>query len=981
MILKKRHHGFIYVCIAILASALLLPAKPEVDAALVKDLVWRNIGPANMGGRIADIQALDSNFRFVIVASASGGVWKSVNAGTTWTPIFDHYGTASIGSIAVFQKNPDIIWVGTGESNVRNSVGWGDGIYKSVDGGETFKNMGLRESNHIARIVLHPMDPDIAYAAAQGHLWGNTGKRGLFKTTDGGVTWEKLAGGLPEDGKTGCTDIQMDPNDPAVLYCAFWQRLRRPYRFDSGGPNGGIFKSGDGGRTWEKLTRGLPNGDIGRIGLAVYRKNPKIVMAIVEHGFHPTQRSKGYTDMEKKGSGIYRSDDGGETWGYVNRYNNRPFYYSHIYINPSDDQRVYAMGTNVQISLDGGKTFKSGMSGIAGDFHCMWIDPENKDRFYVCNDKGVSLTHDHGEHFNFFDNFCVSQVYEVSMDLRDPYFVYAGLQDNGIWGGPSNSRDYNGILNDHWFKFHSGDGFYTAVNPEDWTTVYSESQRGRLRRNHALFRQQSAIITPSARNTYNWKEKIPRGMDPKHPVVRMNWNTPFILSHHNPQTLYYGANYLFKSIDKGNHWTVISPDLSTNDPVMTNRESGGLTRDVTGAETHCTVVTLSESPLIPGLIWAGTDDGNIQLTRNDGQDWADVRGRVPGVPKGIWISRVEASHFTEGTCYAAFDGHRSDVFKPFVFKTEDFGKTWNDITGNLPESTCVYVIREDARNKNLLFAGTESGVFVSLSGGGRWIPLMNGLPVVAVRDLKIHPRNNDLVAGTHGRGVWILDDITPLQQFSEQTASADAVLFHNLPATQWEGISRGATRGHQYFAGRNPLSMSQVPASNSPTPLRNTATINYYLKAEASNPPRLRISNPAGDRTIDIPLKGDAGINRFRWNMQFSPPKARVMTFKKNMEKLLDHVLSHADKTGKKELEKLRVEFQAAEVPLELNRILSTVLENFRQLITERSFYLRPLQGPAAEPGAYRLELEVNGQILHGELIIREDPLKSRINK
>jgi len=423
-----------------------LPVKASEAAdvaSLLRNFTWRSIGPANMGGRISDIQALDDDYRVVIVASASGGVWKSTNAGTTWTPIFDTYGSASIGAIAIFQKDPNIIWVGTGEANVRNSVSWGDGIYKSTDGGQTFVKMGLKDTHHIAKIVTHPTDPDVVYVAAQGHLWGYTGQRGLFKTTDGGKTWVKLTNGLPDDGRTGCTEIELDPHHPDVLYCAFWERIRYPYRFLSGGPNGGIFKSTDGGQTWRRLTKGLPQGDIGRIGLAIYRQNPQIIMAIVEHGYQPRPGTKEYEDMSKLGSGVYRSEDGGETWTFLNRYNNRPFYYSQIYINPLDDQLVYAMGTRAMVSTDGGRTFKEGMPGIAGDFHVMWLDPHGRDRFYVGNDKGVSLTHDQGLHFNFFDNFAIGQIYAISVDMRDPYYVYVGLQDNGVWGGPGNSRDWH----------------------------------------------------------------------------------------------------------------------------------------------------------------------------------------------------------------------------------------------------------------------------------------------------------------------------------------------------------------------------------------------------------------------------------------------------------------------------------------------------------------------------------------------------------
>jgi hypothetical protein len=950
------------------------------EGKLFKDMRWRNIGPANMGGRISDIQALDEDYRCVIVASASGGVWKSTNAGTTWVPIFDHYGSASIGAVAVFQKDPNIIWVGTGEANVRNSVGWGDGIYKSTDGGKTFSRMGLKDSHHIARIILHPDDPDVVYVAAQGHLWGYTGERGLYKTSDGGETWQKLTNGLPADGKTGCTDIEMNPQNPDVLYAAFWERLRRPYRFDSGGPHGGLFKSIDSGRTWKKLTNGLPQGDIGRIGIAVYGKNPKIVMAIIEHGFQPRRGTQDYEDMSKLGTGVYRSEDGGEAWTYMNRYNNRPFYYSQIYINPLDDRCVYAMGSRAQVSEDGGRTFQRGMPGIAGDFHVMWLDPHNKDRYYVGNDKGVSLTHDHGKHFNFFDNFCISQIYAISADMRDPYTVYTGLQDNGIWGGPSNSRDYNGIFNDHWYKFHSGDGFYTAVDPTDWTTVYSESQRGRIRRNHALFRQKSVSITPSRQNTVNWESVVPEQTDQDRPVVRMNWNTPFILSLHNPRTLYYGANFLFKSVNCGKTWHIISPDLSTNDPVKTLRESGGLTRDVTGAETHCTIVTISESPIIPGLIWAGTDDGNVHVTVDDGATWTNVRPNIPDVPEGLWVSRVEASHFDDGVCYAAFDGHRSDIFRPFVFKTTDHGRTWKNITNNIPDGHCVYVVREDKINKNLLFAGTEFGVFVSINGGASWSDFTNGLPTVAVHDLLIHPRDADLIAGTHGRGVWILDDITPLQQLSEDVLEKDVHLFNIPVATKWKGISRGATRGHQLFIGRNPFSMSQVEPSNSPTRIQNSATINYYLKKEPQEQPYLEISRLGLAEKRTISLKGSPGINRFHWDMRLEPSEQQKKYFLRRTESVVKELEKRILDEQKKRLDFLYQEFQKARTTEEYNRVRELLMEEFQSYAWGRGFFVPPLQGREAETGIYRLCLTAGDETHTDFLTIRNDPLIKQVN-
>ena len=877
------------------------------EESLFRDLEWRNIGPANMAGRVTDIEAVDADFATVFVAAASGGVWKSTNAGTTWDPIFTDYGTSNIGDIALFQPNPDIVWVGTGESCTRNSVGWGDGVYKSTDGGVTFTNVGLADTHHIGEVLTHPTDPDIVYVAAQGHLWGYTGDRGLFRTTDGGATWTKLGadapvitdvqaaggrrGGLPNDNRTGATDMVMDPRDPDVLYVSFWQRLRQPHRFDSGGPNGGIYKSTDGGDSWQKLTDGLPEGDTGKIGLAISRSNPDTLMAIVEHGFQPQRRNEDdsenpdYDDMSKLGTGIYRSDDGGESWEYVSRYNNRPFYYSHIWMNPINDAIVYVVAGSAQISVDGGRTFERQMQGISGDFHALWLNPASPDIFYVGNDKGAYITYDHGYSFMMFDNMDLGQFYAVTADMRDPYWVYGGLQDNGNWGGPSNSRDWNGILNDHWFKFHSGDGFHTTVDPNDWRTVYTESQGGSIRRLDAVFRQVGKSITPNRGNVLNADDFIEESVVPASTAgpgggrggdrlprdqFRFNWSSPLILSPHASTTIYFAGNHLFKSTDRGDTWMIASPDLSHNDPETTDSESGGLTRDTSGAETHATVITISESPIAKGLIWVGTDDGRVHVTRDDGAHWTDVRANVPGVPRGLWVSRVEASRFVEGRAYVSLDGHRSDNFDAWVFRTDDYGQTWTDIGAGLPDEP-VYVVREDLKNPNLLFVGTEFAVHATVNGGASWGRLMNGMPTVPVHDLVIHPRDGDLIAATHGRSMWILDDITALQQLNADVLSADAHMFDNRVATQWRGISRGATRGHKLFMGRNPLTIDQRPPGNSPNDLVNSAAIHFYLREDPDDRVGLEISGIRGDMTFETTIDAAAGINRYYWTMRFSP--------------------------------------------------------------------------------------------------------------
>jgi photosystem II stability/assembly factor-like uncharacterized protein len=924
--------------LSLLALTSLSGIGGQTPPDLTRDLQWRNIGPANMAGRVTDIEAVVANPARVIVGSASGGAFLSNNAGTTWEPIFEHYGTGNIGDIAIFQPNPDIIWIGTGESCTRNSVGWGDGVYKSTDGGETFVNVGLRDSHHIGEVVTHPTDPDIVYVAAQGHLWAHAGEMGLFRTTDGGDTWVRLGGGLPDDGRTGATDLVMDPRDPKVLYVAFWERIRFPHKFLSGGPNGGVFKSTDGGESWTRLTNGLPSGDIGKIGLTVSLSNPDVVMAIVEHGFQPEPGDEAYDDMTRLGTGIYRSEDAGASWSYQSRYNNRPFYYSHIWLDPRNDQRLYVLAGSAQISEDAGKSFDRSMEGISGDFHALWIDPANPDMFYVGNDKGAYVTFDEGYHFVMFDNMDIGQFYAVTADNRDPYWVYGGLQDNGNWGGPSNSRDYNGILNDHWFKFHSGDGFHTTVDPDDWRTVYTEAQGGNIRRLDAVFRQQGKSITPAPATIINFEKAVP-GYDGDPASLdrnwfRFNWSSPLRLSPHNSNTVLFGGNHLFRSRDRGDTWEIISPDLSTNDAELTDPESGGLTRDVTSAETHATIITLAESPMTPGLIWAGTDDGRVHLTRDGGLTWTDVGVNLPDPPRGLWVSRVEPSRFREGTAYVSIDGHRSDEFRPWIFKTTDYGATWTSLSADLPEGNPIYVVREDPKNPRLLYAGSEFGAFVSLDGGATWAELGAGLPTVAVHDIIIHPREGDVIAATHGRSLWILDDATPLQQLTPEVQGSDLHLFLPRIATRWRGISRGATRGHKLFMGRNPLTIDQQEPGNSPSELENSAALSFWLGSLPAEPVTVEISTLDGSRSVTHEVEAHAGLNRWFWDLRFSPSREEVAAFQARMAQIREEM--------------------GGQVP--------------------PGFRMRGPQGFEAEVGTYLLRVTADGRSVEGTLTLREDP-------
>jgi photosystem II stability/assembly factor-like uncharacterized protein len=997
------------------------PAAQTAEG-LSRDMRWRNIGPANMGGRIVDIEAVESDFSRVLVGTASGGVWKSDNAGTSWEPIFDGYEVVSVGDLAIFQPDPDIIWVGTGEANNRNSVSWGGGVYKSIDGGQSFVFMGLEETHQIARVITHPTDADTVWVAAIGRLWGHTGERGLFKTTDGGRTWRKLGtespvvvagagtpGGLPDDGRTGATDLIIDPRDPDVLYVAFYERLRRPWIFESGGPDGGIFKSTDGGETWVKLTSGLPSGDTGRIGLAIYRSDPDIVMALIE-AERPEGQAVGSSaagDLATLGPGIYRSEDGGDSWVYVNTYNNRPFYYSNIRINPLDDQRVYVLTTRFMVSEDGGTTLRNGAEDeeIHGDFHALWNDPTDADRYYIGQDKGAFLTHDHGEHFVMFDNMPLGQYYRVGVDMRDPYYVYGGLQDNGTWGGPSFSRDVRGILPDSNWKLHWGDGMFIQIDPTDWRNVYTEAEGGSFRRYDPVTHEtggsrpnpsnisnyadvareaieQRGLSAPEATATAPTGDaetgRLARAFTRQDPLFRFNWTAPMVMSHHDPGTVYLAGNYVFKTTDAGDTWTIISPDLSDNDPVKRLQQvSGGLTPDNSGAESHASITTLSESPITPQVIWTGTDDGNVHVTRDGGTRWVDVRANVRGVPDDLWVSRVEASHFDVGEAYLSFDGHRSDNFTPYVFKTTDFGESWVNVTGNLPDGHVVRVVREDLKNPDLLFAGTEFGLFVSIDDGETWSRFMNGMPTVPVYDLVVHPRDNDLIAGTHGRSIWILDDITPLQQLTAEVRARDGHLFEQRHATLWENVSRGGQRGHFWWAGENPATIEPT-SSLARARFRNNAMISFWVRSEDLGPAELTISDGAGN-SRRVELEPGAGVRRWMWDLRFDPEPWGPETIAQ-FDRMLDEAVEVAAGSAfAEQVEAARDEFRSARTDTDRVRALreAGLAGGGGRGGGMAPALRRAMQMQEAGVGSYFLALRVGGETYRGTLTVRPDPIST----
>ena len=937
---------------AAVAVPIVIAQAPPSGDALIKDLRWRNVGNANLIGRISSVDALENDFAHVVVGAASGGVWKSTNAGTTWTPIFDSYGAASIGDVKINQRDPDIIWVGTGEECGRNSAAWGDGIYKSTDGGKTFQNMGLAETHNIGSIALHPTDPNIVYAAAIGNIWG-PGERGLFKTTNGGKTWQKLGGGLPGEGRSGAIEVVMHPRDPNTLVVAFWERYRTPWVLDSGGPNGGIFKTTNGGRIWQKLTKGLPEGPTGKIGLAISRSNPNVVMAHVEHGYQPAEDDPNFGDMTKLGAGIYRSEDGGASWQFMNRYQSRPFYYQHIAVAPQNDRRIYSYTIRFQTSEDGGKTLQPANGG-GHCWHALWLDPHNAKRFYVGSDGGLVLTHDGGETYQRFENLNVTQYYMVGVDMRDPYWICGGLQDAGSSCGPSMTRA-RGIYTSDWVNISGGDGYHAQMDPTDHRWVYTESQPGmtggNVGRMNIETRERVSIRPEKGRNIVNydqyitpaieqaqkergWGEAAPQatggfglgGQVPRFGAFRWNWSTPFVISPHNPRTLYLGANHLFKSVDQGETWRLISPDLSQNNPEKTVRKSGGLTPDENpggGAEYHATIITIAESVVEPGNIWVGTDDGNVQVTRDGGATWQNVGVNIQGLPKpDLWVSRVEASHHARGTAYVSIDGHRMSYFQPWVFKTTDYGRTWTNITANLPDGQPVYVVREDPKNPNLLFAGTEFAVFYSTDGGRAWQRLNNNLPTVAVYDLVVHPRDGDLVAATHGRGIWIMDDITPLQQLTDEVTAKPAHLFESRTATQWLNIQPQGTGGSFGFAGENPT---------------KDGIINYHLGASTSGQVRFEIVNIAGTNKRTYTVDARPGIGRLQWDLRYDPTPQQVEQFEQRGRR------GGGGGGGRG---------RGAQGP----------------------------QGDPVTPGQYRVTMTAGGQTCTGTMTVREDPMARGTN-
>ncbi len=814
-----------------------LQPQPLTFATAIANLKFREIGPANMGGRVDDFAVVESDPNIVYVGFASGGVWKTINGGTTWEPIFDKEAVSTIGCLAIAPSDPSIVWVGTGEVNNRQSSSWGNGIYKSLDAGRTWQHMGLAETHNIGSIAIHPKNPDVVYAAALGRLWGPNKERGIYKSIDGGRTWKQV---LFVNEDTGVVNMVMDPQSPDTLYAAAYQRRRAVYGFNGSGPGSAIFKTTDGGAAWKKLTKGLPYeneeaSETGRIGLAVCRRNPSIVYATVEHA----------------NGGTYRSEDKGETWTKMSSTNPRPMYYSKIRIDPNNDLRIWVLGAPMSYSEDGGKTFvTTRVRRIHGDYHAMWINPADSRHMIVGSDGGIHWSYDAGKTWDFVNTVAVGQFYEVGFDMRKPYWIYGGLQDNGSWGGPSRTLDRSGITNGDWISVGGGDGFYVQVDPSDPNIVYNESQDGYLSR--------LDLRTTESKNI--------RPYEAEGEHFRFQWCSPFVISAHDPKRLYYGAQLLFRSDNRGDTWTKVSGDLTTGKkrdelPIMGKAPDAKTRSRHDGVQEWPCITEIGESPINGDVLWVGTDDGCLQVTRDGGKTWKNVAERVGKVPKGTYVTRIVASKHAEGTAYVTFDGHRMNDFEVYVYATADYGETWKDISAGIPRSNgVVNVVREHFRNPNLLFVGTEYGAYASFDKGAKWMPLKLNLPTVPVDDIAIHPRENDLIFGTHGRSVWVMDDITPLEQMSEKVLASDLILFDIRPATAWRISGYRGSTGHKIFVGQNP------PYG---------AIINYFLKAKPDKAMKIavRISDAAGKQIREIEVTGaEAGINRTAWDLKYDPP-------------------------------------------------------------------------------------------------------------
>lgn len=841
-----------------------IQAGQQPDKEFFKDLEYRNLGPFRAGAWTGDIAVPENpgpEHKYTIyVAARNGGVWKTVNNGTTFTPIFDDYGVNAIGSIEVAPSDPNILWVGTGEDSYARSSYAGNGIWKSTDAGGSFQRMGLSDSHHIGRIVIHPQNPDIVYAAVMGHLFSENTERGVFKTTDGGLNWKKI---LYFDPKIGVVDLAMNFSDPDTLYAATYDKVRLPWHYEAGGPGSRIHRTTDGGATWEALTKGLPSGNLGRIGVDIHRADPRILYAVIQNlnskpGLKKESETEfdAFTDRSYEdliGGEVYRSDDRGDTWHKVSDpeidvSGKAAYSFNEINVDPKDPEKIFVIGVSHQYSLDGGKTWpqrrqKERFRSNFGDTRTFWIDPKDPEHMMLGSDGGFYISYDGGRSMFHFYHIPLGEIYDVEVDNAEPYNIYAGLQDHETWKGPSNG--WSGSVGpEDWVITGMWDGMYTSINPDNNRWLYFTTQFGAHHRVDQL-QGERFEIAPQA----------PEGQSP----YRYTWQTPIVLSPHNGDIVYTGGQMLLRSWDKGQTWEEISPDLTNNDPVKIAGK---------GHIMFCTITTISESPLKPGVIWVGTDDGRVHLTQNHGRDWQEMTGKLVqlGAPKDTWVSKVVTSSHQTGTAYVVKSGYREDVFKPFIYRTRDFGASWEEIGSGLPDSP-TSVLYEDSVNPDLLFVGTDQGVYFTLDGGQGWIPLKNNMPPVPVRDLLVHPREKDLVVGTYGRGLWVTN-VGPLQEMTPAVLAKDFHLF-DIVAKPIDNQSQRARWGNYHMTGDNHLRTQNE---------RPGLQIFYYLKNTPESPLRLNIIDSDGKTVATLKTKAEAGLHKLTWNdRRIQPGTYRVV--------------------------------------------------------------------------------------------------------
>jgi photosystem II stability/assembly factor-like uncharacterized protein len=843
-------------------------------------LHFRGIGPATMSGRISDLAVYEANPAVYYVGTAHGGVWKTINNGTTFEAQFQDLGLMSIGDVAISQSNPDLVWVGTGESNNRQSTSWGDGVYKSTDGGKTFAHVGLRTSRHINRVLIDPRDNDVVFVAATGSLWGPGGERGVYRTTDGGTSWTQV---LKGDEDTGANELAMDPTNSRILYASMYQRRRTGCCMNGGGPGSGVFKSTDGGETWTKISTGLPQGALGRIALDVYRKRPNILYALVEGPSTQGGRGRGGAGEEGPGAaaatqaaggqaqpggrgqqgpnneptGLYRSDDSGATWRKVNNANPRPMYFSQVRIDPNDPEVVYLGGVGLHQTHDGGRTMATDVAASThDDVHAIWINPSNSDHVLIGNDGGLAVSYDKAKTWAFLPNLPVGLFYHVSYDMATPFNICGGMQDNYNWCGPSAVRSQPGIGNHEWKTLQGGDGFVVLQDPTDFRIAFSESQDGNIVRVDRVTGETISVRPQPA---------------PGEPAYRWHWDTPLVLSPHDPKIVYAAANKVFRSPDRGLSWTAISQDLTSGanrDEIVTMGVKGSeinIARN-DGIQAWPAIVSFAESPKRAGLLYTGTDDGNLHVSRDGGKTWTSVFEKIQGVPKGIFVSEVVPSRFDEGTVYATFDGHRQNDFETYIYASKDYGQTWASISSGL-KGEVARTLTEDIKNPDVLYLGTETGLFVTTDRGRSWQRIKANLPTVRIDEITIHPRDNALLLATHGRAIWILDNLSPIQEYAAaQMTTADARLFSPAPAVMYRRPARDRNYefwGDQTFFGENPP---------------QAAVISWINKKDVGNV-ALRITDATGREVREISGQllansGKAGMQSACWDLRVQPGPA-----------------------------------------------------------------------------------------------------------